>query len=209
MCKLTYSVDWYKWWNTKATKQHMRDYQWMSFMMLRDCQHSVACYTNIEISSRLCMDDGWIFSNSLTRMHTLINRYKTVQCNTTSQPLENYKYKTLISRFMETTWGPSGADRTQVDPMLAPWTLLSGEVCVPLRGQYWASTVSIWGKWYHDFTISASKIPDSKSDIASIRLMSHVSPKSGIASIRLMSLPSPKSGIASIRPMSLLSPNQV
>ena len=24
------------------------------------------------------------------------------------------------------TWGPSGADRTQVSPMLAPWTLLSG-----------------------------------------------------------------------------------
>ena len=32
----------------------------------------------------------------------------------------------LIARFMETTWGPSGADRTQVGPMLAPWTLLSG-----------------------------------------------------------------------------------
>ena len=28
---------------------------------------------------------------------------------------------------MGLTWGPSGADRTQVGPMLAPWTLLSGE----------------------------------------------------------------------------------
>ena len=27
---------------------------------------------------------------------------------------------------MEPTWGPSGADRTQVGPMMAPWTLLSG-----------------------------------------------------------------------------------
>ena len=27
---------------------------------------------------------------------------------------------------MGPTWGPSGADRTQVGPMLAPWTLLSG-----------------------------------------------------------------------------------
>ena len=26
---------------------------------------------------------------------------------------------------MRPTWGPSGADRTQVDPMLAPWILLS------------------------------------------------------------------------------------
>ena len=33
---------------------------------------------------------------------------------------------TLIERFMGPTWDPSGADRTQVAPMLAPWTLLSG-----------------------------------------------------------------------------------
>ena len=33
---------------------------------------------------------------------------------------------TLKPRFMGPTWGPSGADRTQVGPMLAPWTLLSG-----------------------------------------------------------------------------------
>ena len=32
----------------------------------------------------------------------------------------------LIARFVRPTWGPSGADRTQVGPMLAPWTLLSG-----------------------------------------------------------------------------------
>ena len=30
--------------------------------------------------------------------------------------------KTLIARFIGPTWGPSGADRTQVGPMLAPWT---------------------------------------------------------------------------------------
>ena len=33
---------------------------------------------------------------------------------------------TLIAMFMGTTWGPSGADRTQVGPMLAPWKLRSG-----------------------------------------------------------------------------------
>ena len=33
---------------------------------------------------------------------------------------------------MGPTWGPSGADRTQVGPMLAPWTLLSG---------YWTSSL--------------------------------------------------------------------
>ena len=34
----------------------------------------------------------------------------------------------LIARFMGPSWGLSGADRTQVGPMLAPWNLLSG-VC--------------------------------------------------------------------------------
>ena len=32
----------------------------------------------------------------------------------------------LITMFMGPTWGSSGADRTQVGPMLAPWILLSG-----------------------------------------------------------------------------------
>ena len=31
----------------------------------------------------------------------------------------------LIARFMGPIWGPPGADRTKVGPMLAPWTLLS------------------------------------------------------------------------------------
>ena len=35
----------------------------------------------------------------------------------------------LIARFMGPTWGPFGADRTQLGPMLAPRTLLSGVPC--------------------------------------------------------------------------------
>ena len=34
----------------------------------------------------------------------------------------------MITTFMGPIWGPAGADRTQVGPMLAPWTLLSGIV---------------------------------------------------------------------------------
>ena len=37
-----------------------------------------------------------------------------------------YFRTTLIARFMGPTWGPAEADMTQVGPMLAPWTLLSG-----------------------------------------------------------------------------------
>ena len=32
----------------------------------------------------------------------------------------------LMARFMGPIWGPSGANRTQMGPMFAPWTLLSG-----------------------------------------------------------------------------------
>ena len=34
-----------------------------------------------------------------------------------------------IAMFMRSTWGPSGADRTQVGPILATWTLLSEIAC--------------------------------------------------------------------------------
>ena len=36
----------------------------------------------------------------------------------------------LIARLMRSTWGPSGADMTLVGPILAPWTLLSGCICL-------------------------------------------------------------------------------
>ena len=55
--------------------------------------------------------------------------------------------------------GPSGADRTQVGPMLAPWTLLSGNPCglsmvvlpVAIRRRVFRK------KWLLDFTIKIMK----------------------------------------------------
>ena len=48
-----------------------------------------------------------------------------------------------IARFVRLTWYTSGADKTQVDPVLAPWTLLSGlwfmknlSIC-PWNTQHW------------------------------------------------------------------------
>ena len=46
-----------------------------------------------------------------------------INCNVFAPKLH---LQPLIARFMGPTWGPSAADRTQVDPMLAQWTLLSG-----------------------------------------------------------------------------------
>ena len=44
---------------------------------------------------------------------------------------------------MGPTWGPSGADRTQVGPMLAPWTLLSGYVKNHLTTIYFELSITI------------------------------------------------------------------
>ena len=37
------------------------------------------------------------------------------------------RWTTLIARCMGSTWGPSGAGRTKVGAMMAPWILLSGK----------------------------------------------------------------------------------
>ena len=42
---------------------------------------------------------------------------------------------TLIAKFIGPAWGPSVADRTQVGPILAPWTLLSGYLYVVWQHQ--------------------------------------------------------------------------
>ena len=34
---------------------------------------------------------------------------------------------TQIAKFMGPTWGPPGSYRPQMGPMLAPWTLISGD----------------------------------------------------------------------------------
>ena len=49
-------------------------------------------------------------------------------CSTGSGVAEIVWLPPLIARFMGPTLGPPGADRTQVGPMLAPWSLLSGSV---------------------------------------------------------------------------------
>ena len=50
---------------------------------------------------------------------------------------------TLIARFMGPSWGPSGADRTQVGPTLAPWTLLFEECRLRLQACY----ITQWGEY--------------------------------------------------------------
>ena len=56
----------------------------------------------------------------------------------------------LIARFMGPAWGPSGAYRIQVGPMLAPWTLLSGVFCSP------GHIASFIASWWHQTSTPAN-----------------------------------------------------
>ena len=65
--------------------------------------------------------------------NTLTNDHLTTQEAAGSRAMMEYPalktrmvIMSQITRFMGPTWGSSWADRTQVGPMLAPWTLLSG-----------------------------------------------------------------------------------
>ena len=78
------------------------------------CKLFTSCYAECDVGhflSKLI----WLFmiSNmlSLTRRHD-----------------GKWLLRTLITRSTGPTRGPSGADRTQVGPMLAQWTLLSGKL---------------------------------------------------------------------------------
>ena len=97
----------------------------------------------------------WANLHAHTSIHTLtktpqMNRKKVLQwlpsClfilseDFIQAQAKRWCHKTLIARFMGPIWGPSGADRTQVGPMLAPWTLLSGE----FFNQYWLIVNSIY-----------------------------------------------------------------
>ena len=55
--------------------------------------------------------------------------------------LQCLRRRTQIAKFMGPTWGPSGANRTQVGPMVAPWTW--GQ-----HGAHQGPTAPRWAPWW-------------------------------------------------------------
>ena len=53
-----------------------------------------------------------------------------------SQHVRQKEIHSLMAGFRGPTWGPYGVDRTQVGPMVAPWTLLSGFIYFPNEIQH-------------------------------------------------------------------------
>ena len=67
---------------------------------------------------------------------------------------------------MGPTWGPSGDDRTQVGPMLAPWTLLSGILWSPMCSAHRASNTEFWWflcHWYQQTIHCGPAITNSRN----------------------------------------------
>ena len=56
----------------------------------------------------------------------------------------------MIARFLGPTWGPSGTDRTQVGPMLAPCTLLSGRFASEVGYRMAKFNSVIQGKYFYE-----------------------------------------------------------
>ena len=54
----------------------------------------------------------------------------------------------LLTRFMGPPWGPAGVDRTQVGPILAPWTLLSGTYAYSLVVVVYISCQVMYLIWF-------------------------------------------------------------
>ena len=69
-------------------------------------------------------------------MWSNLSRYYIWRCDDSN--------RTLIARFMGPTWDPSGADRTQVGPMLAPWILQTPHTGLALTGE-------LWGVYFKNF----------------------------------------------------------
>ena len=69
--------------------------------------------------------------------------------------VEQWRKGTQISRFMGPTWGPPGSCRPQMGPMLAPWTLSSGELYLHklqrvLSVWHWQAKCSVLANGYGD-----------------------------------------------------------
>ena len=73
---------------------------------------------------------------------TISDRYWISVCECKPELIPIQKLPQIV-KFMGPTWGPPGSCRPQMDPMLAPWTLLSGTTlrnAIPPIADYYRET---------------------------------------------------------------------
>ena len=94
---------------------------------------------NVNLASMTTLKSNWWYDISNFLYIVAFNHVRTVL------------RLSLIARFMGPTWGPSGAGRTQVGPMLAPWTLLSGLFHQPLDCAWYHAISPSLTRWSHEW----------------------------------------------------------
>ena len=100
----------------------------------------------------------WLCWTSWFQNHIIFDLFKSwchahMYLHIRAQHISHLDSLTQIARFMGLTWGPPGADRTQVGPMLAPWTLLSGKACKTTNWEsgIWQKSPQVENKTIHHF----------------------------------------------------------
>ena len=83
--------------------------------------------------------------------------------------MSKFTSNTQITRFMWPTWGPSGSCRSQMGPVLTPWTLLSGTTGreqKPFNSLFWFRN-PCHHHWYHiNYFVYSSNAPSSSAILA-------------------------------------------
>ena len=88
---------------------------------------------------------------------TILDRVWDVFIKSHRNVAASIRTSALIAMFMGPTWGPSGADRTQVGPLLAPWTLLSRYLLRHHRVGIGIPIIKL--KWSSDLQFRMFKMP--------------------------------------------------
>ena len=87
-----------------------------------------------------CQDEKRVNDLACGRIKSVIKMYTLIK-----------QFNTQIAKLMAPTWGPPGSCRSQMGPMLAPWTLLSGYgskylfVLMHMSLEYWCKL----NDWHH------------------------------------------------------------
>ena len=101
--------------------------QWLKFVLVVRVMSGKSQGTFSAIPWQPCCCIMWYFVNSRFYPYCReLGHYHSLPKNDMAGPLP-VKYAGIqIARLMGPTWGPPGSCRSQISPMLAPWTLLSG-----------------------------------------------------------------------------------
>ena len=125
-----------------------RRFHWLTSKTIdQSMQSFIVAPTVLIVAVVIIIDDNTI---SICMIHSL----------STNHPNTKEEYISLIARFMGPTWGSPGADRTQLGPMWATWTLLSG------RNRNWKIPHQVWYQAVCDYAtqISLSNLKQSHLD---------------------------------------------